>query len=185
MLKAVNDSSGISFIDIQYNRVFVKSFNPNPVSEALLIICQVIRALVKSQLHSLKVKGLPLASEKPDIVNARLEFNNGCIVSLNCNIVAAADDFKGMILINDTCISFDLLRNKFTTWNINEVKNENGEPLTIKNPDPENNDLLLDELKGFVSSAASIPKYHAINDFGFEPYILTERILEKIRKMDR
>lgn len=185
LLKAVNETAGINFIDIRYNKVYTKSFNTNPISRDLLIISQVIRGLVKGQLHSLKAKGLPLTSEKPDIINARLEFDNGCIVNINCNIVAATDEFKGMMLIKDTCINFDLLKNRFTKWNIDNVKNGESEPVIIRNPDNENNDLLFDELRGFVTSAAAVPEYHAASDFGFEPFILAEKILEKVRKVER
>ena len=184
LLNLAHDISGLSFIDIHYNKVYVKSFNSNPIFEALLIISQAVSTLVKSQLHSVKAKGLPTASDKPDIVNARLEFNNGCLVNINCNIVAATDDFKGLMIIKDTCISFDLIRKKFTSWNIQHVKNDFSEPTTIKSAETENNDLLLEELKGFVTSAAAVPEYHAANDFGFEPFILTERILDKVRKVD-
>jgi len=184
LLKFVKDTSCLSFIDIHYNKVYVKSFNANPIFEALLIVSQAVSTLLKSQVHSIKARGMPVASEKPDIVNARLEFNNGCLVNINCNIVAATDDFKGMMIMNDTCMSFDLFRKKFTSWNIQHVKNDSLEPKTVKSADPENGDLLLEELTGFVASAASVPEYHAANDFGFEPFILTERILEKVRKVD-
>lgn len=185
LFRSVNETNGINFMDVKYNKVFTKSFSTNPINRDLLIISQLVRGLIKGQLHSLKAKGLPLTSEKPDLVNARLEFDNGCIVNINCNTVAAADEFKGTILRQDTCIDFDILKNKFTTWNFKEIKTGESEPVTIKNYDNESNDLLLDELKNFISSAASVPEYHAASDFGFEPFILAEKIAEKVRKMER
>jgi hypothetical protein len=174
--------SGIKFIELHYYKCITKTPAANPILEALLINAQVIQSLVKSQILSVKAKGLIMSSVKPEIVNARLEFHNGCTVNITCNLVAARDDFQATIVLKDRCIKYDFLTQKLTSWNIQPKRNHYNSPFFIDNVKITHHDLLLDELTDFISSSGSEAKHHISTESGFEPFLLTEKILEKVRK---
>ncbi|MBN1158352.1 MAG: Gfo/Idh/MocA family oxidoreductase [Bacteroidales bacterium] len=180
--KMIADVSGIKFIELHYYRNIHQRTVSNPILEDLLINTQVVSTLVKGQVLSVKAKGLSMLSAIPEIINARLEYNNGCAVNITCNIVAARDDFQATIILKDRCIKYDFISHKLTSWNIQHKKNHNDSPLIIDNIEIENPDPLLDELSGFILSAGSGCKHQDETECGFEPFILTERILEKVRK---
>jgi len=136
----------------------------------------------KSQILSIKAKGLTMLSQKPEIINARLEYDNACAVNITCNVVAIHDDFQGTIVLKDGYIKYDFISHKLTSWNMQRTNNINGSPLNVDHIKIATNDVVFEELSNFVSSAISVPRHHETYDFGFEPFILTERIMEKVRK---
>lgn len=178
----ITDVSGIKFIELHYYKSIRQSSSADSIPEALLINTQVVHSLVKSPVLSVKAKGLSMLSVKPEIVNARLDYNNGCAVNLTCNTVAARDDFESTIVLKDKCIKYDFISHTLTTWKIQHKISHKDSPLIIDNVEIEHTDPLFDELSGFILSAGSGSRHQTDNECGFEPFMLAERILEKVRK---
>lgn len=182
LLKMIPDIPGIKFIELHFYKSIAKSQPVNPIFEALLITTQIINSLVKSQILSVKAKGLMMLSNKPEIINSRLEYDNGCAVNITCNVVAAKDDFQGTIVLKDRCMKYDFISRKLTSWNIKQARENNGSPLHIDQIEIAKHDIIFEEIEGFIHAAISGHKHHETNDNGFEPLFLTDRILEKVNK---
>lgn len=182
LAKSIPDVKEIKFFELHYYKGIGKSLSGRSIYNALMIIAQIIHSLVKSQILSLKAKGLIMDSSNPEMISARLEYSNGCAVNITCNLLAARDDFHGSVVLNDRCIKFDLIKQKMTSWNIQRNRDSSEPPLYVQNLAVENRDVLDQELRSFIRFSSNRSEHRCNNDCGFEPFLLTERILEKVKK---
>jgi len=181
LLTVLRDRSEISMIELQHDhRINGQSGAPG-MPEALLADLEVISSLVKARIVSVKAKGLCMLSSNPDIVNARLEFDNGCAVNYNCNLVAAHDEFRGTLVLKKRILKYNFLTGEITSWLL-QPPDGRGELLSVERIRVENSDTLISELSDFFNLIISGPNLLSLYDNGFEPYVLADRILEKVMK---
>jgi hypothetical protein len=152
------------------------------MSEALLADLEVINSLVKARVISIKAKGLCMLSSQPDIVNARLEFDNGCAVNYNCNLVAAHNEFRGTLVLKNRILKHDFLSGEIISWFVQQQSSVLKSPFFIESVRVENSDSLTGELSEFFDLIRSGPAFLSMNDNGFEAYMLRDRILDKVMK---
>jgi hypothetical protein len=182
LIKALPDITAISMIELQHYYKITGSGKSGHVSEALLSDIEIISNLVHARTISIKAKGLCMLSSYPEIINARLEFDNGCAVNYNCNLVAAQNEFIITIVAMNRILKYNFITNEFTGWQLHRTLNQNESPIFVENIHVEQTDPLSGDLSDFFKFIQSGPALHSINDNGFESYIMTDRILEKVRK---
>ncbi len=83
-------------------------FNPRgtdvPVILDLMIHdIDIVLSVVKSNIRKINASGVPVVSDTPDIANARLEFDNGCVANLTASRISMKnmrkpDSFKAMLI---------------------------------------------------------------------------------------
>jgi hypothetical protein len=93
-------------------------FNPRgtdvPVILDLMIHdIDIVLSIVKSNIKKISASGVPIVSDTPDIANARLEFNNGCVANLTASRISMKNMRKTRIFQHDAYISIDFL-NKYS-----------------------------------------------------------------------
>jgi predicted dehydrogenase len=110
-------------------------FNPRgtdvPVILDLMIHdIDIILSVVKSNIKKISASGVSVVSDTPDIANARIEFDNGCVANLTASRISLKNMRKSRFFQRDAYISVDFL-NKETE--IVRMKNVEGEhdPLAI------------------------------------------------------
>ncbi|PJB11201.1 MAG: oxidoreductase [Flavobacteriales bacterium CG_4_9_14_3_um_filter_40_17] len=106
-------------------------FNPRgtdvPVVLDLMIHdIDVILSVVNSKVKSIHASGVAVISETPDIANARIEFENGCVANLTASRISLKNMRKSRFFQRDAYISVDFLEK-----NCEVVKMKNAP----KNPD--------------------------------------------------
>lgn len=89
-------------------------FNPRgtdvPVVLDLMIHdIDIVMSLVKSNLKKISASGVAVISESPDICNARLEFDNGCVANLTASRISLKNMRKTRIFQRDAYITVDFL----------------------------------------------------------------------------
>jgi predicted dehydrogenase len=181
LLQALQDKTEISMIELQHYYRITGNKPPIGMAEALLADLEVISSLVKARIISIKAKGLCMLSSQPDIVNARLEYDNGCAVNYNCNLVAPRNEFLGTVVLKNRILKHDFLTGEITTWLLQPVIGLK-DPVFIESARVENADALTRELTDFITQIVSGPACLPANDNGFEPFVLADRILEKVMK---
>jgi predicted dehydrogenase len=97
LMETLRDRADINMIELQHDYKVTDHDNRNGIHGALLADLEVISSLVGARVTSIKAKGHCMLSSEPDIINARLEFDNGCAVNYNCSLVAATNDFQGTL----------------------------------------------------------------------------------------
>ncbi len=68
--------------------------------------------LVKSPVKKISASGVAVVSDTPDITNARLEFDNGCVANLTASRISMKNMRKTRIFQRDAYITVDFLKKK-------------------------------------------------------------------------
>jgi predicted dehydrogenase len=108
----------------------------------------VILSLVESDVRSVEAVGVPVLSEKADITNARLRFDNGCIANITASRVALKRERKIRLFQADTYVSVDYGERRVRVCRRVQV---DGQPsITVEETDMGAADALFDEIEHFV-----------------------------------
>ena len=161
--------------DMINNPMFIEThrlaeFNPRgtdvPVVFDLMIHdIDIILSVVKSKVKNVYASGISVISETPDIANARIEFENGCVANLTASRISMKNMRKTRFFQKDAYISVDFLEKKAEVVRMKEVPEtpdeyamilQNGEgvqkQIYFDNPIVTQNNAILDELETFADA---------------------------------
>ena len=143
-------------------------FNPrgtdvSVVLDLMIHDIDIILNSVKSPVKTISSNGISVISNSPDIANARLEFENGCVANLTASRVSLKNMRKSRFFQAGKYISVDFLKREAEVIEIDEKKSElpimileaeNGKKKKIYFTKPEisENNAILDELNSFALS---------------------------------
>ena len=145
-------------------------FNPRgtdvPVVLDLMIHdIDIILSVVDSKVKEIHASGVSVISETPDIANARIEFENGCVANLTASRISMKNMRKSRFFQKDAYISVDFLEKKSEVVKMKDVpenpdefamilQNAEGvkKQIYFENPNIENNNAILDELESFADA---------------------------------
>jgi len=147
-------------------------FNPRgtdvPVVLDLMIHdIDIILSVVKSKAKHISASGVSVISDTPDIANARIEFENGCVANLTASRISLKKMRKARFFQKDAYISVDFLEKKCEVVKMKDAPETPGDfdmvlqnaegvkkQIYFDNPKVADNNSILDELETFA---------HAIN----------------------
>ena len=125
----------------------------------------IVLHIVKSPIKSINASGVSVLSNTPDIANARIEFENGCVANLTASRISMKNMRKTRFFQKDAYISVNFLskesevvRMKDVSKNPDEfamiLQNAEGvkKQIYFENPEVENNNAILDELDTFADA---------------------------------
>ncbi|MFT5959503.1 MAG: putative dehydrogenase, partial [Polaribacter sp.] len=103
-------------------------FNPRgtdvPVVLDLMIHdIDIILSVVDSKVKNVHASGISVISETPDIANARIEFENGCVANLTASRISMKNMRKTRFFQKDAYISVDFLEKKSEIVRMKDVPN--------------------------------------------------------------
>ena len=145
-------------------------FNPRgtdvPVVLDLMIHdIDAILSVVDSEVKQINASGVSVISKSPDIANARIEFENGCVANLTASRISLKNMRKSRFFQRDAYISVDFLEKKVEVVKMKDapeqagdfdmiLQNAEGEKKQIyfENPDIATNNAILDELETFADA---------------------------------
>ncbi|GLB49736.1 oxidoreductase [Neptunitalea sp. Y10] len=145
-------------------------FNPRgtdvPVVLDLMIHdIDAILSVVNSKVKHVSASGVSVISHSPDIANARLVFENGCVANLTASRISLKNMRKSRFFQRDAYIAVDFLEKKVEVVKMKDapevpgdfdmiLQNAEGERKQIyfENPDIEANNAILDELETFADA---------------------------------
>ncbi len=182
LLESIPDPRAIAMIEFQHGIRITNPPPPTTISEVLLSDIEIINALIKARNTFIKAKGLGIFNSHPNIINARLEFDNGSAVNYCCNMLSLQDEHLITVMLRDSVLRYNLINNDLSGWYFKHAVNQKENPIFMKNIRVESSDRLNEELTGFFSLIRSGPAFLSIYDNGFEPYMLSDRIIEKASK---
>jgi predicted dehydrogenase len=104
-------------------------FNPRgtdvPVILDLMIHdIDIILSIVKSNVKRISASGVAIVSDTPDIANARLEFDNGCVANLTASRISMKNMRKTRIFQRDAYIAIDFLDKDCEIIRLKNVEDE-------------------------------------------------------------
>jgi predicted dehydrogenase len=107
--------------------------------------------MVKSEIAAIDAVGVPIVTSHVDIVNARLNFESGCVANVTASRVSAEKMRKIRLFQSDAYISIDYASQKIEVYKrINDAKN--GLSIVKEDIDISPSDYLGDEIRSFINS---------------------------------
>tara|TARA_R110001583_G_scaffold192354_1_gene358733 strand:+ start:2696 stop:3685 length:990 start_codon:yes stop_codon:yes gene_type:complete len=148
-------------------------FNPRgtdvPVVLDLMIHdIDIILSVVKSKVKSVNASGVSVISETPDIANARIEFENGCVANLTASRISLKNMRKTRFFQKDAYIAVDFFEKATEVVKMQDAPENAGDfdmilqnaegikkQIYFENPKVEANNAILDELETFADAINS------------------------------
>ena len=145
-------------------------FNPRgtdvPVVLDLMIHdIDAILSVVKSPVKAVHASGVSVISDSPDIANARLEFENGCVANITSSRISMKNMRKARFFQKDAYISVDYLEKACEIVKMKDAPEQPGDfdmilqnaegakkQIYFDNPNVDANNAILDELETFADA---------------------------------
>lgn len=145
-------------------------FNPRgtdvPVVLDLMIHdIDIILSVVDSEVKNVHASGVSVISDTPDIANARIEFENGCVANLTASRISMKNMRKTRFFQKDAYISVNFLSKESEIVRMNDVpENPDEFAMILQNaegvkkqiyfdkPEVQENNAILDELESFADA---------------------------------
>ena len=145
-------------------------FNPRGTDVSVVLDLMIhdidaILSVVQSNVKTVTASGVSVISETPDIANARIEFENGCVANLTASRISMKNMRKARFFQKDAYISVDFLEKK---CEVVKMKNAPENPddfamiltnaegikkqIYFDNPTVDPNNAILDELETFADA---------------------------------
>ncbi len=175
-------------------------FNPRgtdvPVVLDLMIHdIDVILSVVNSKVKAVHASGVSVISETPDIANARLEFENGCVANLTASRISLKNMRKSRFFQKDAYISVDFLEKKCEVVKMKDAPENPGDfdmilqnaegvkkQIYFENPDVKPNNAILDELETFADAINNQTRPVVSLSDGTEALRIAYQIIESYSK---
>lgn len=158
-----------------HNPMFIEThrlaeFNPRGTDVSVVLDLMIhdidaILSVVKSPVKAVSASGVSVISETPDIANARIEFENGCVANLTASRISLKSMRKARFFQRDAYISVDFLEKKCEVVKMKDAPKDpddyamvltNAEGIKkqiyFENPTIEANNAILDELESFYEA---------------------------------
>ena len=148
----------------------LSDFNPrgtdvSVIMDLMIHDIDIILSINKSNVRKIDASGVSIISSTPDIANARIEFEDGCIANLTSSRISLKKMRKTRIFQEDAYISINFLEKEFQVVKIRDkhkgeaessliVKNNLGEEKVIffENPKVQSINSIAAELNDFYGS---------------------------------
>jgi predicted dehydrogenase len=174
-------------------------FNPrgtdvSVVLDLMIHDIDIILSVVRSNIKRISASGVAVVSESPDICNARIEFDNGCVANLTASRISMKNMRKSRFFQKDAYISIDFLDKKV---DVIRLKNITGEPdplaviidlgnkgskqIYFENPGILPTNAIKMELETFADSIISNSTPLVSIDDGYKALDVAYKIIEKMK----
>jgi predicted dehydrogenase len=175
-------------------------FNPrgtdvSVVLDLMIHDIDIILSTVKSNIKRISASGVSVVSDTPDIANARIEFDNGCVANLTASRISMKNMRKSRFFQKDTYVSVDFLDKKVEVIRLMNADGDT-DPLAVtielgngkgmkqiffENPTILPSNAIKMELEAFADSIISNTTPMVSIDDGYKALDVAYKIIEKMK----
>ncbi|NNE54952.1 MAG: gfo/Idh/MocA family oxidoreductase, partial [Flavobacteriales bacterium] len=176
-------------------------FNPrgtdvSVVLDLMIHDIDIVLSVVKSNVRRIAASGVAVMSDNPDIANARLEFDNGCVANLTASRISLKQMRKSRFFQKDAYIAVDFLGKSSEVVTMRGIEGE-PDPFSVSidlgkgkghkeilfdRPDiPKDANAIKDELKAFADSVNNNSTPIVTVDDGYKALQVAYEVLEKMK----
>lgn len=176
-------------------------FNPrgtdvSVVLDLMIHDIDIVLSVVKGNVRKISASGVAVVSDTPDIANARLEFDNGCVANLTASRISLKNMRKTRMFQRNAYVAVDFLEKSTEIVRLRDLDGKPEDPFALaietpggkgwkqiyfENPDIPGSNALKNELESFVNSIAkNEPVAVSIHD-GLAALQVAYSIIEKIQ----
>lgn len=174
-------------------------FNPrgtdvSVVLDLMIHDIDIVLSTVKSAVKKISTSGVAVVSDTPDIANARIEFDNGCVANLTASRISLKNMRKTRFFQKDAYIAVDFLDKSAEVVRLKEIHGD-PDPLAVtidlgekgtkqiyfENPSVESTNAIKEELETFAEAILkdTTPKV-SIED-GYAALQVAHQIADKLK----
>lgn len=186
------------------NPMFVEAhrlafFNPRgtdvPVILDLMIHdIDIVLSVIKSPVKRINASGVAVVSDTPDIANARIEFNNGCVANLTASRISMKNMRKCRFFQRDSYVAVDFLNKQSEIIRMQEAPETPGpfsmildlgpgkdkKEIFVEKPDIKPINAIQTELETFYESILNDTQPLVTIEDGYNSLDVAYKIMEKI-----
>ncbi len=175
-------------------------FNPrgtdvSVVLDLMIHDLDIILSLVKANIRKISASGVAVVSNTPDIANARIEFDNGCVANLTASRISLKNMRKSRFFQRDAYIAVDFLDKDVQIVRLSEIEGE-PDPLSVvidlgedkpkkeiyfETPEVAPNNAIKEELRAFAGSIRTDSTPAVTIHDGFLALDVAHKIVEKLK----
>jgi predicted dehydrogenase len=177
-------------------------FNPRGTDVSVILDLMIhdidiVLSVVKSPVRKISASGVAVVSDTPDIANARIEFDNGCVCNLTASRISLKNMRKSRFFQRDAYVSVDFLKKSAELVRMKTVTGER-DPLGIylelgegkgvkqiyfENPNVADSNAIQMELTLFAESILNdtVPVVN-LHD-GYEVLHVAHQIIDKLKNI--
>jgi len=141
----------------------------------------IILSLVSSEVRQLQAAGVSILTPYPDIANARIEFENGCVASLTASRVSTDRVRKTRIFQPDGILSVDYLSQELFF----SKKEKKMPEITTEQIPVQKTDLLEAEIQSFLQCVRNRNNPRVSGSDGRQALDLALRIMQRIDDLNK
>lgn len=150
-----------------------------------------VLSLVKANIKNISANGVAVISKQPDIANARIEFDNGCVANLTASRVSMQKMRKLRLFQKNTYISLDFIQREAEMITLETENQGNSIPLhfesstkyvSVQQLDVPEHDALKLELEAFARSILQHTEPEVTAEDGIKALQVAHRIIDKIKR---
>lgn len=175
-------------------------FNPrgtdvSVVLDLMIHDIDIVLAVTKANVRKVSASGVAVLSDTPDIANARLELDNGCVANLTASRISLKSMRKSRFFQRDAYISVDFLAKESEIVRMKEVIGE-PDPFSVTidlgdkgkkeilfdKPAVEANNAIKDELASFANAINGLAPLEVTLEQGTKALEVALMILEKMKQ---
>ena len=128
------DNYNLSPMFIETHRL--AQFNPrgtdvSVIQDLMIHDIDIILNLVKSKVKSIDANGVAIITDKIDIANARIKFENGCVANITASRISLNKMRKMRLFQKSAYISIDFLQNTSEVFRLDDGKTDNSNSLAL------------------------------------------------------
>ena len=187
-----------------HNPMFIEThrlaqFNPrgtdvSVVLDLMIHDLDIVLSIVKSNVRRISASGVAVVSDNPDIANARIEFDNGCVANLTASRISLKNMRKTRIFQRDAYLSIDFLKKETEIVRLSNIEGE-VDPLSIsidlgegkgkkqiyfEKPNIEENNAIKDELSCFADCIINDKTPPVSIHDGYNALSVAHKVVEKL-----
>ena len=177
-------------------------FNPrgtdvSVVLDLMIHDIDIVLSTVKSTIKKISTSGVAVVSDTPDIANARIEFDNGCVANLTASRISLKNMRKTRFFQKDAYISVDFLKKSSEIVRLKEVQGtpdpfamtidlgegKGSKQIYFENPKIQESNAIKEELTSFAEAINNdkVPMV-SIHD-GYEALVVAHQIADKLKAL--
>jgi predicted dehydrogenase len=175
-------------------------FNPRgtdvPVVLDLMVHdIDILLSVVKSPIANISASGVTVVSSSPDIANARIAFENGCVANLTASRISLKNMRKSRFFQKDAYITVDFLEKKSEIVRMTSLEKEPDDPMamvidlgngkgfrhiTFERPEIPPINAIQAELESFYDAVVHNKTPMVTIDDGYQVLLAAHQILEAV-----
>lgn len=175
-------------------------FNPrgtdvSVVLDLMIHDLDIVLSVVKANIKRISASGVAIVSEEPDIANARLEFDNGCVANLTASRFSLKNMRKTRFFQRNAYIAVDFLKKSSEVVQMRDIVGEldpfsmsidlgegkGRKEIFFEKPKIEENNAILDELQSFAHAIIHGSRPPVTVEDGYKALDVAYKIIEKLK----